>query len=128
LGKIFKNKHPVDDELPNTFIAIIIDKTINTSGYELVDVGLSLENMIIHALENGIGKCILVSYCKTKIETSLLLPDNYKACMLLVLGVPNEYPHVDTWANSNKCFKDENNILHVPKRTINDVLLKIILS
>ena len=125
-GYLAPNYNPKDDERPTAYIAICGDKNIRESGYDM-DIGAAAENIILSALEDGIGSCWMLSIDKSKISEILNLDPNIKLCTIIALGYPLESPkEVNVVDNNIKYYLNDNNTLCVPKRSMEDVIIKIV--
>ena len=111
---------PKENERPVAYIIVLANENIN-SDYKR-DVGAAIENMIIAALSLGIGSCWLCNIDRDKIRSILEIPNKLIIDSVLALGYPKEKPVVETLTNSVKYWKDEKDILHIPKRSLNDIL------
>ena len=86
------------------------------------DIGLSAENVILVALEQGIGACPLLSYEESELKQVLNIPDKYEIGLVVALGYPDERPVAEIATESTKYWVDEQGVRHVPKRKLGDVL------
>jgi nitroreductase len=112
---------PPDDKKPVAFIVVLYNTSIKTNwlGH---DIGASTENMILTALEAGIGACWIGSIEREKIRHLFNIPENYEINCVLALGFPDEEPVAEPLSDSVKYFRDETGRLHVPKRRLQDML------
>jgi nitroreductase len=78
--------------------------------------------MLISALGMGIGSCWLCNIDREKIRSILSIPDNLTIDSVTALGYPKESPVIEPLIDSAKYWKDENGILHVPKRSLESLL------
>jgi len=106
---------------PAAYIVILANTEVSEKGYEW-DVGAAVENMILTALEDGIGSCWLVSVDRDKVREILNIPVKYKIDSVLALGYPAETPVIEDMNGSVKYWKDNKAKLHVPKRKLEDVI------
>lgn len=106
---------------PTAYIIVLVNLQVRDEGYER-DVGAAVENMILAALEEGIGSCWIASADRDKIQEMLKIPVNYKIDSLLVLGYPDEEPKVEEMKESIKYWKDKKGRLHVPKRILGNII------
>ena len=120
---IYPEGTPKEDEKPVAFIAVLIDKEIKSTGYELLDVGLAVQNIFLTACEEGIGTCLLAAINREKIISTLSIPENYALNSLIALGFADEKPIVEECEDSIKYYKDQDGTLHVPKRKLEDIIL-----
>ncbi|NIW96750.1 MAG: hypothetical protein GWN13_00590 [Phycisphaerae bacterium] len=85
------------------------------------DVGLAAENMMLVALEEGIGSCPVTSFIPNMLKQVLNIPDKYEIAMVLALGFPDESPVLEVATDSIKRWFDDEGALHVPKRELKDI-------
>ena len=111
---------PSKEERPTAYIVIL---TINVNNkYYLRDASLSAENIVLTAEENGIGSCILCKIDKERIKEILAIPGTAHVDSVIALGYKAENPVTEDLTDSVKYWRDENEVLHVPKRKLRDVL------
>jgi nitroreductase len=111
---------PPADQEPVAYLFILIDRRIRPEGGEM-DVGAAAENIILLAMEKGIGSCWLGSVNKSNARRLLSIPEAFELAALLALGYPDESPVVEPLTGSVKYYKDDQGRLHVPKRTLTSV-------
>ena len=116
---------PKKDEQPTAFIAVLGDITIKKSGEFEVDAGAAVTNMMLRATELTLGTCWLGSIDRAKISALLKLPENLKLLYLLAVGVPAQESCVcDIKDNDVRYFVDDNSILNVPKRSLEEIIVE----
>jgi nitroreductase len=120
-GYIASKGEPPAGKRPVAYIVVLVNKKITASNYER-DVGAAVENILLTALENGIGTCWIGTVDKKKLRKILNIPKYIIIDSVIALGYPDENPIMEEMADSVKYWKDENNVLHVPKRRLNDVM------
>lgn len=113
--------NPKPGHEPVAYIVVLVNSGIREKGFEW-DVGAAIENMILAALEKGIGSCWLLSVDREKLREILNIPENYKIDSVLALGYPDENPVIEDMKDSIKYWKDQAGQLHVPKRKLEDVI------
>lgn len=113
--------NPKPGHEPVAYIVVLMNSEIREKGFEW-DVGAAIENMILAALEKGIGSCWLLSVDREKLREILNIPENYKIDSVLALGYPDENPVIEDMKDSIKYWKDQAGQLHVPKRKLEDVI------
>ncbi len=106
---------------PMAYIVILINTLVKKQGFEY-DAGAAIENMILTALEQGVGSCWLLSVEREKIQKILEIPASHKIDSVLALGYPDEEPLVEEMKDSVKYWKDRDGRLHVPKRKLKDII------
>jgi nitroreductase len=113
--------YPQEGQRPVAFIVVMINRQIKASGGEH-DTGAAMENMILLALEEGIGSCWLGSIDRNEIKNALNVPEHYHIDSLLALGYPDEHPTSEPMQDSIKYYLDQNGKLHVPKRQFENIV------
>jgi len=112
---------PAENQQPVAFIVILANKALETA-WTNHDVGAAVENMILTALEEGIGSCWIASVNRPYITETFHIPENYKVDSVLGLGYPDEDPVAEPLPQSTDYYKDDKGRLHVPKRSLDEVL------
>ena len=120
-GYIAPAGNPPEGKRPTAYVIVLINTEIRSQGGE-VDAAAAIENMILAALEDGVGSCWLGAIDRDKLRTLFNIPQNYRVDSVLALGYPDESPVLEEVTDSIKYWKDENGVLHVPKRKLSDVV------
>ena len=94
------------------------------NNYEL-DVGAAAQNIFLTAWEEGIGTCWIGAFDKDAVREILNIDERYIINTVVALGYMAEKPVVEDEKGSIKYYKDENGVLHVPKRKLDDIILKL---
>ena len=111
--------NPPEGKRPTAYIIILIDKEINKNGDK--DAAVAIENMILTALEKGIGSCWIGSIERAKLRQILKIPRKYKIESVLALGYPDEKSVTEEFKGSIKYWKDKEGVLHVPKKRMESI-------
>ncbi len=106
---------------PKAYIAILKDASAKAP-WTSYDIGGAMENIILVALEDGIASCALLNVDWDKLRTICSVPDSYDISLLIALGYPDESPVEEPFQGSVRYWKDENGVLHVPKKKLETVL------
>jgi nitroreductase len=111
---------------PKAYIITLINKPLESElgGNRLdtsYDVGMAAENMMLVALEEGIGSCVITSFKQGKLREVLNIPDKYEIAMALALGYPDESPVLEVATDSIKRWIDSEGVRHIPKRKLEDI-------
>jgi nitroreductase len=114
---------PKEGERPVAFIVIMADTEIKKAGYEL-DAGAAAQSIFLTAWEDGVGTCWMGAIDRDKIKEVLKIPDRYVINTVIALGYMAEHPVAEDMKDSVKYYKDPSGVLHVPKRTLKDVLVE----
>lgn len=114
---------PKPDELPTAFIAILQDDTL--PGASDVDVGLALGSLTAAAWAHGVGSCIMGAINRPALTELLALPEGVRLCYMVALGYPTHESHLVSMQDGDvKYYLDDNRDFCVPKRGMEEVLLK----
>ena len=105
---------------PVAYIIILVNKKIRSSGFEH-DVGLATENIVLGALGEGVGSCIIRAFNRPNLVKIFNLSSNYFLDLVIALGYPAEKPKVKE-GRWHPYWRDKKNILHVPKRLLSKIL------
>ena len=111
---------PSEEERPTAYIINLIRATKNQ--WYLRDVSLASENIVLATEEQGIGSCIMCKIDRDKIKKILKIPDNMIVDSVIALGYKAEKSVVEDYEDSVKYWRDENEVLHVPKRRLEDII------
>ena len=114
---------PKADELPTFYAAVVQDTAI--PGDLATDTGIALANMTLAAWDKGVGSCIMGAIDRPALTRLLALPDGVRLCYMVALGYPTHASKlVEMQDGSVKYYLDENRGYCVPKRSMDEVLLK----
>ena len=111
---------PKEGERPVAYI-IMLNKDIEKN-WTIRDASLASENIVLAAESEGIGSCILLNVDKDQIKEILKLPDEIFVDSVIALGYKSEKCVVEDYKDSVKYWRDKDQILHVPKRKLEDVM------
>jgi len=112
---------PSEEEMPRAYIVILLDKSLRKNPNH--DAGIAAMSVSIVAYDEGLGSCILGSVDREKLRKVLNVPDGLDIVLVVALGYPVENPVVDKMKDGDiKYWLDENEVLHVPKRNLKDIV------
>jgi nitroreductase len=120
-GYLGKDGPPSEGKRPVAYIVVLINKEIK-SPKPNHDVGAAVENILLSATYEGIGCCWIGSINRVKLMEILKVPENYEIDSVIALGYPDEESVIEEYKGSVKYWKDEKGIMHVPKRSLRDIL------
>ncbi len=122
-GGVVAEKGRVKGEEAKAFIAIIADKEKSDETYTPINVGIAAQAIVLSAFEQGLGSCMMGAIERDKIREILEIPENHSLPLVIALGYPKEKPVAEEAKGNNlRSWIDEEGVLHVPKRTLKDVL------
>lgn len=124
-GYLKEWKGPSEGERPSAYIIILGDTEISSS-FEF-DAGMAAENMLLGATEMGLGGCIIGSANKDRLKKELNIPERYKLLYVIALGKPKETVVLEDLPEDGniKYWRDSNEVHHVPKRSAEEIIIKI---
>lgn len=115
---------PKEGERPVAYIVIIGDGHIKRQ-FDL-DAGIAAQTMMLGAVEKGFGGCILSTINRDELATILELPEYMEIILVLALGKPSEKVVIEemTGKGDVKYYRDAQDVHHVPKRPLKDLILE----
>lgn len=114
---------PMEGERPSAYIVQLLDKNISATAS--CDHGITAQSILLQAVELGYGGCIIASVKRDTLSAIIGLPENLEILQVLALGKPKEEVVVDDMVNNEyKYWREENGIHHVPKRTLDELIVK----
>ena len=115
---------PAEGERPSAYIIILGDKTIRESFG--CDHGIAAQSILLGATERGLGGCIIATIRKDALRQALSIPEHFEILLALALGVPKETVVIEAVGSDGdiKYWRDEQGIHHVPKRSLDEIILE----
>jgi nitroreductase len=117
---------PRPEQAPKAYTIVLINKKregdANRRRVTLIDVGLAAENIILNALEQGIGCCPILMFNEADIKLLLEIPEGYDIALVIAMGYPDESPVEDVATESTNIWVDDKSVRHVPKRKLAEVI------
>lgn len=117
---------PREGMRPTGFIIICQDTRISNNATSfLKDVGIVAQTMLLGAAEKGLGGCMIGSFNKEAMMEQLGLADYLMLHLVVALGAPAEEIVLEDAPEGKevKYYRDENDVHHVPKRTLKELIL-----
>ncbi len=116
---------PAQGERPSAYILILGDKKCaKTFAY---DAGIAAQTILLGAVEKGFGGCILASIDRKRLAPALKIPDEFEMLLCIALGKPAEKVVIEPMGPEGdvKYWRDGEGVHHVPKRSLQDVILPL---
>lgn len=115
---------PTEMERPTAYIIVVKDGNIGLNHY--CDDGLAIQTMLLGAVEKGFGGCILGAFNKDKLSKVLQLSNQLEPLYVIALGKPAETVVLtDVVDNDTKYYRDKEDVHHVPKRSLHEIIIKL---
>ncbi len=115
---------PAEGERPSAYVIILGDTEIRTSFG--VDEGIAAQSIMLGATERGLGGCMLGALDRDELRDALNIADRYEILLALALGKPKETVVLEEVGADGdiKYYRDENGVHHVPKRSLEELVLR----
>lgn len=116
---------PAEGERPVAYIIILGDTEI-TKNFGC-DHGIAAQSIMLGAAEKGIGGCMIGAIDRQRLREVLGLPERYEILLVIALGYPSEKVVLEDVGpdGSIKYYRDSNDVHHVPKRPLEEIILKV---
>jgi len=126
-AKMLKDYSGPDPEHdPTAYIAICTDKSLapNAERFDR-DIGIVAQTIMLSAVEAGFGGCMIGNFKKAEISEIMGITDDYDLRLVLALGAPAEEIILEELEKGAdyRYYRDENNVHHVPKRKLEDIII-----
>ena len=114
---------PSEREKPSAYIIILCDTDIAKTGG--CDHGIAAQTILLGATEKGLGGCIFASIEREGLRKDLNIPEKYEILLVIAIGKPAEKVVIEEINNEGniKYWRDKDEVHHVPKRSLNDIIL-----
>lgn len=114
---------PPPGEKPSAYIIILGDRDIAQSFG--CDHGIAAQTIVLGARERELAGCIIANIKRDELRTVLAIPDRCEILLAVALGKPREQVVIETVGDSGdvKYWRDKDGVHHVPKRTLQELIL-----
>jgi nitroreductase len=115
---------PAEGERPSAYIIILGDTRISST--ILCDHGIAAQSILLGAAEKGMGGCIIASIKKDQLRKELDIAEHLDILLVIALGKPREEIRLEEVKDDGdiKYWRDEQGVHHVPKRSLDEIILK----
>lgn len=117
-------KGPEPGEQPTGYIVILGDSTIAKNFW--CDHGIAAQTMLLGARARGLAGCMFAAINIKKLKELLGIGDHLEVKLVIALGKPVEEACIDDVGDDGdiRYFRDDTQVHHVPKRKLEDLILK----
>jgi nitroreductase len=117
---------PEEGERPSAYVVVLHDSRISKSPG--CDHGIACQNILIGATEKGLGGCMIATIRKKELRKALNIPEYLEILLVVALGKPKETVVLTEVGPDGdiKYWRDEQQVHHVPKRKLDDIILGIV--
>lgn len=119
-----EERDPEINRRPTAYIIVLVNTNIK-KGYFVYDIGAAVENILLGAVNHGLGSCWMGNINARRIRTLLEIPDYYEITHVISLGFPDEESILERYEDSFKYWKDDEGVMHIPKRSLDNIIFKI---
>lgn len=115
---------PKEGERPSAYIIMLGDKEISNNYW--CDPGIAAQNILLGATEIELGGCIFGAVKKDMLRKKLKIDDQYEILYVIALGNPKEKVIIEEVDKNGdiKYWRDEEGTHHVPKRKLDEIIIK----
>jgi len=114
---------PKEGERPAAYIIILGDRRIGEKFY--CDEGIAAQSILLGATEKGLGGCVIASVQRELLQAEFALAEEFQILFVLALGRPKETVVIEPMKNDVKYWRSADEVHHVPKRSLDEVILNI---
>lgn len=116
-------KGPGPGERPAAYVVIGGDAA-NT--HLIVDLGIACQTLFLGLAEAGLAGCMIGNLNAKAVHDIVGFPEDIKVLQVMAVGYPGETVVIDDLkpGDGTDYYRDANDVHHVPKRRLEDVLLK----
>lgn len=111
---------------PTGFVIICHDTAVSPDPAMFQkDVGIAAQTMLLAAVEQQLGGCMIANFDSAGITARLALPDSVKPQLVVAFGKPAETVKLVPVQADNRTayYRDETGTHYVPKRSLTDIVL-----
>ena len=114
---------PAEGERPAAYIVQLLDMAISST--PSCDHGIAVQTLLLESVELGYGGCIIASVKHELLSKILSIEPQYKILHVIALGVPKEEVVIESVVDGQyKYWRDSAQRHHVPKRSLDEIILK----
>jgi nitroreductase len=115
---------PEEGERPAAYIIVLGDSRLSPT--ILCDHGIAAQSILLGAVEKNLGGCIIASIKKDQLRKELDISEHLDILLVIALGKPGEVVRLEEMNDDGdiKYWRDEKGVHHVPKRSLEDIILK----
>ena len=115
-------------ERPTAYICILADNELSSNhkkDFLGMAAGIAAQSILLGATERGLGGCMIAAFQSKKILAEFDLTDRYEVLLVLAIGKPIEQVQIETMKSADDYvyWRDEQQVHHVPKRALVDLII-----
>jgi nitroreductase len=115
---------PAEGERPAGYIVVLGDIEISATFH--VDSGIAAQSILLAAVEQGLGGCMVGSIDRDGLRKALRIPERFAIALVIALGKPQETVVLEDARGPADVvyWRDQQGVHHVPKRPLEELLVK----
>jgi nitroreductase len=114
---------PAEKERPTSYLIVLADTHINDACD--TDIGIMSQSILLSAVEKGFGGCILGSIDRKAIRKAFSIEERYIIRYVIALGTPAEKVVIEDIKDDDiYYYRDDSDVHHVPKRRVNELIIR----
>lgn len=116
-------KSPEKNERPAGYIVIMGDHSVADKFW--CDHGIAAQSILLGARAAGLAGCMFGAINTKKLKQFLNIGEHLEVKLVIAIGKPVEKHKIDAVGEDGniKYFRDENQVHHVPKRKLDDIII-----
>lgn len=113
---------PEEKERPTGYIIMLRDKAMRMN----IDEGIAAQSIFLGATAMGLGGCFIASIKKSELKNILNITTDFDISIVIALGYPKEEVVIDEVKEGKdiRYWRDKNQVHHVPKKTLDQLIVK----
>lgn len=117
---------PAEGERPAAYIIVLAQRDLAGASTQ-IDEGIAAQTILLGATVMNFGGCILGAVNRSALYTELKIDEAiYEIPLVIALGKPSEKVILESVVDDNiKYYRDCEQVHHVPKRSLDEVILTI---
>ncbi len=113
---------PVEAERPPAYIIILSDRRISKKVF--CDHGIAAQSIMLGAREAGLATCTISAIRREQLRETLSISDQFDVLLVIAIGKCGEQIKLEeVKENGSIEYWRENDIHHVPKRALDDIII-----
>jgi len=114
---------PAEGERPAAYIIILADTEIAKKADK--DAGIASQSILLGAVNMGLGGCMIGSLKRDELRSGLNIPERYEINLVIAIGKPAEKVVIEDVKPDGNIgyYRDSQDVHHVPKRTLDELIL-----
>ncbi len=115
---------PAEGERPAAYIVVLANTPLTTN--VAFDAGIAAQSMLLAAVEQGLGGCMIGSIDHKGLRAALRIPREYEIVLAVALGKPAETVVLEDAKSADEIvyWRDAAGVHHVPKRPLTELLVE----